>query len=159
MPNSNFLLLISQILIMYFGGFVLQHIIQIPIDEELKIILEKDDVKRFMSLIKCNMDSFSSAELLRDVCVFGSIKCAAALFTAEFPLTVDLDIPCPETGLYPLHSAALSLLPSVTELFLYHGAGTNVPFEPLQRSNLLPPHLVEESTNKLPLDMSLLRIS
>lgn len=130
-------------------------------DDELGKALEEDDREEFLSVIDRKLDFFHSRQqqLLHAVCGYGSIKCAEALLKGDTRLTVELNHPCTDTGLYPLHCAALSLFPSIVELFIYYGARTDIEFRPCNPLDIYPQHLVEAHARKLPLHMALLAIS
>lgn len=130
-------------------------------DAELEKVLEGDDREEFLSVIDRKLDFFRSRQqkLLYAVCAYGSIKCAEALLKGETALIVNLNHPCTDTGMYPVHCAALSFFPSMMELFLYSGALADIRFRPLNPSDLYPQHLLEVHAGKRPLHMALQGIS
>lgn len=133
-------------------------------DEELAKALEEDNKDAFLSIIECKLDLFrcKQQELLYAVCSLGSIKCLEALLQGDTSLTVELNQPCTDMGMYPLHCAALALVPSVVELLHYFGAHHNVTYTPLLCSNpsdIYAHYLLEQHANKLPVEMALWAIS
>lgn len=130
-------------------------------DDELEKSLEEDDREQFISVIDRKLIFFRDREqqLLYAVSSFGSIKCADALLKGDTRVKVELNHPCTDMGLYPLHCAALSLFPSIVELFLFYGAESNVRFRPCNPLHICPQHLLETHAEKLPFHMALLTIS
>lgn len=154
-------LIVQYTTVRFLTCFTSQPSLQIWMDAELGKALGEDDREFFLSVIDHNLELFNSQQqqLLYFVCASGAIKCAEALLKGDTRLAVDLNHPCTEIGMYPLHCAALYLFPSMVELFLCSGAQTDIKFRPSNLSDIYPHSILEAHINKLPLHMALWRIS
>lgn len=142
-------------------GKALQEELGNALYEQLEKALQKDDKRQFISLIDEKLDLFRprQQQLLYAVCNFGSVMCANALVKGDTRLTVELNNPCTDSGMYPLHCAALALFPSIVELFLCSGAQTDIRVKTCNLSHVSRDSLLEDHANRLPLHMALWRIS
>lgn len=82
-------------------------------------VLKSIDPKRLESL---------RLDILKRLSCSHAMNCATALLEGEagLPAPVDLNVVLPETGTYPLHEAASQLNFELVDLFLRHGARTDV---------------------------------
>ena len=123
-------------------------------DYEFCELIRRDEKEKFILEICRSVNKFSSRaqELLREVLRDPpSIKCAEALITGQTPLTVNLNLPCVQNGMYPLHFVAFEpYSPSIIELLLCYGAQTNIRLTPCTNT-------ITEYANMLPLQIALQR--
>uniref|UniRef100_A0A5B7AIJ6 Uncharacterized protein n=1 Tax=Davidia involucrata TaxID=16924 RepID=A0A5B7AIJ6_DAVIN len=125
----------------------------VPLKRRLEDTLIADDKHEFVSIIKSQLASENPGidpfelhppELSNKICRFLAVNCAAALINGETGQTLDLNVSC-SLGFFPLHHAANSFSPGLTELFLFHGA----------RTDLRSKHRIPEYNDKIPLNTAL----
>lgn len=77
-------------------------------DQEFMGVIRGDEKEKFILEINWKIDKFSSQaqKILCEVISGSSIKCAEALITGQTRFTVDLNLPCNDNGMYPLHFGA-----------------------------------------------------
>lgn len=127
--------------------FRLEMDVKVPSAGFIKEIIIADDKDKFVSFFNNQSGGFqpSPSSILQWICLSNAVNCATALLEGETVLTVNLNSPILD-GYYPLHLAAMKLLPRLTELFLFYGARIDCP-----RCN----DVMEDSTGLLPLNIAL----
>lgn len=100
------------------------------LEGELHQFLWDDNQDKLLELLEYlyrrgNQFDQALKKTLSAACKVGAVKCVTALINGKPPLLVDIHSPCKES-LFPLHMAAQSHHPGITELLLYHGAQTDV---------------------------------
>ncbi|KAK9287107.1 hypothetical protein L1049_015518 [Liquidambar formosana] len=92
---------------------------------EITGIIISDSKDELISFVNDPVKSsyISRSEILGKICVFNSVKCATAFLESE----TGLDYPVDRAGRYPLHIAATNLYSDLVDLFLRHGARTDIP--------------------------------
>uniref|UniRef100_A0A5B6YSH7 Uncharacterized protein n=1 Tax=Davidia involucrata TaxID=16924 RepID=A0A5B6YSH7_DAVIN len=95
---------------------IMKGLYQSPIPEEEKVGKKEPDTTEA---------KYCPPEILDWICSYNAVDCATALLEGETGFIVDLNVPLIQ-GEYPLHVAADNASYDMTDLFLRHGARTDV---------------------------------
>ncbi|KAK9284052.1 hypothetical protein L1049_012312 [Liquidambar formosana] len=96
-------------------------------EQELRRIVFNDEKDNFVKFLTDSI-SFCDRDLLERICMNHAVNCATSLLQGELPVSVDaeeLNARLP-IGWHPIHVAARSLRPSFIDLFIRHGARTDI---------------------------------
>ncbi|XP_058210268.1 uncharacterized protein LOC131322805 [Rhododendron vialii] len=112
---------------------------------EITTAICRDDSWSLISCLRRSNASYPEDEILESICLYDAVNCAASLLRRKLnsdPALV-LNRPMPGAGPFsPLHYAADFACPRVVELFLSHGARTDIrlhdPLHARGRNGLLP---------------------